>query len=45
MLVDFEGSNIPSIAAFFEGFGATKEIYMHWHFNKIPFNKLLNRFL
>lgn len=45
MFLDFEGSNIPSIASFFEGFGATKEIYMHWKFNKIPFNKLLNKFL
>ena len=27
MLFDFEGSSIPSIAQFFEGFGAQKEIY------------------
>ena len=34
--LDFEGSDIPGIAFFFEGFGATKEHYYYIHNNKLP---------
>lgn len=37
LILDFEGSNIPSIARFFEGFGATPEIYQSISFNNLPF--------
>ncbi len=37
MILDFEGSDVPEIAFFFEGFGATKEIYTHLHLNRLPF--------
>ena len=34
--LDFEGSDIPGIAFFFEGFGALKENYFYIHNNKLP---------
>ncbi|MBI3234480.1 MAG: hypothetical protein HYZ42_10655 [Bacteroidetes bacterium] len=42
-ILDFEGSNIPSIARFFEGFGSQKEIYLHLNFNNLnwPMNRLI----
>jgi len=37
LTLDFEGSVLPGIARFFEGFGATPEIYYRLHFNHLPF--------
>ncbi len=41
-ILDFEGSNIPSVARFFAGFGAQPEIYQGISFSRLPatFNKL-----
>jgi len=41
-ILDFEGSNIPSVARFFGGFGAQPEIYQGVSFNRLPasLNKL-----
>jgi hypothetical protein len=36
MILDFEGSNIPSVARFFGGFGALPEIYQGVSFNRLP---------
>ncbi len=36
LLLDFEGSNISSIARFFAGFGAKPEIYQRINYNKLP---------
>jgi len=36
LILDFEGSNIPSVARFFEGFGADPEIYQNIRFNRLP---------
>jgi len=36
MILDFEGSNIPSVARFFAGFGAKPEIYQGISFNRLP---------
>jgi hypothetical protein len=36
ILLDFEGSDIPGIAFFFEGFGAAKENYYYFHYNALP---------
>lgn len=36
LMLDFEGSDIPGIAFFFEGFGATKEHYYYIHHNSLP---------
>ncbi|MFH0759159.1 MAG: hypothetical protein V2B15_17865 [Bacteroidota bacterium] len=36
MILDFEGSNIPSIARFFSGFGARPEVYQRLSFNRLP---------
>ncbi len=36
LLLDFEGSDIPGIAFFFEGFGATAETYYYIHQNSLP---------
>lgn len=36
LILDFEGSNIPSVARFFAGFGATPEIYQCLSFNRLP---------
>jgi len=40
---DFEGSNIPSIARFFGGFGASPEIYQSLSFNSFPLSFILGR--
>jgi hypothetical protein len=40
---DFEGSNIPSIARFFGGFGASPEIYQSLSFNRFPLSFILGR--
>lgn len=37
LTLDFEGSMLPGIARFFEGFGATPEIYFRMSFNRLPF--------
>lgn len=44
LVLDFEGSVIPGIARFFEGFGATPETYYQLAQNKLPYplNKLKN---
>ena len=34
--LDFEGSDIPGIAFFFEGFGATPETYYFLRINRLP---------
>ena len=41
-ILDFEGSNIPSVARFFGGFGAQAEIYQSVSFSRLPatLNKL-----
>ncbi len=36
LILDFEGSNIPSVARFFSGFGAQPEIYQGISFNRLP---------
>lgn len=36
LILDFEGSMLPGIARFFEGFGATPEIYYQMKFNRLP---------
>jgi hypothetical protein len=36
LTLDFEGSNIPSIARFFNGFGAQPETYQRISFNRFP---------
>jgi hypothetical protein len=42
LILDFEGSNIPSVARFFGGFGAQPEIYQRVSFSRLPgtLNKL-----
>jgi hypothetical protein len=42
VILDFEGSNIPSVARFFSGFGAQPEIYQGVSFNRLSgaLNKL-----
>lgn len=35
-ILDFEGSNIPSVARFFGGFGAKPEIYQGVSFSRLP---------
>ncbi len=35
-ILDFEGSNIPSVARFFGGFGAQADIYQSVSFNRLP---------
>jgi len=42
LVLDFEGSNIPSVARFFAGFGARPEIYQGVNFDRLPvfLNKL-----
>ncbi len=37
LTLDFEGSVVPGIARFFEGFGATPEIYYRMIINRLPF--------
>jgi hypothetical protein len=34
--IDFEGSMIPGIARFFEGFGASPEVYYQLNYNRLP---------
>ena len=36
LILDFEGSNIPSVARFFAGFGAKPEIYQSVSFSRLP---------
>ncbi len=36
LIMDFEGSNIPSVARFFGGFGAQAEIYQGVSFSRLP---------
>lgn len=36
MLLDFEGSMIPGVARFYEGFGAAPETYFQLKFNRLP---------
>jgi hypothetical protein len=43
LLLDFEGSNIPGVARFFEGFGAGKETYQSVSFSRMP--RLAQRFI
>jgi hypothetical protein len=40
MILDFEGSNIPSVARFFSGFGASPEVYQAIGFRRFPFTLL-----
>jgi lipid II:glycine glycyltransferase (peptidoglycan interpeptide bridge formation enzyme) len=37
MLLDFEGSDIPSLALFYSSFGAVQEIYPALKINRLPF--------
>jgi hypothetical protein len=37
LTLDFEGSMIPGVARFFEGFGATPETYYRMNVNRLPF--------
>lgn len=37
MLLDFEGSDIPGLAAFYSGFGAVNEPYSFVKINRLPF--------
>lgn len=36
MILDFEGSNIPGLARFYSGFGATARTYYSVHQNRLP---------
>ena len=36
LILDFEGSNIPSVARFFGGFGAQPELYQYVGFSRLP---------
>jgi hypothetical protein len=36
LYLDFEGSDVPGIAFFFEGFGAAPETYYYVHQNRLP---------
>jgi hypothetical protein len=40
LILDFEGSTIPSVARFFSGFGASPEVYQSVGFSRFPFNLL-----
>jgi hypothetical protein len=37
ILLDFEGSDIPGLAAFYGGFGAVSENYFFLTINRLPF--------
>jgi hypothetical protein len=37
LLLDMEGSELPGVQQFYEGFGATPQPYFHYHFNRLPF--------
>ena len=43
LILDFEGSQIPGIARFFEGFGAKSSVYPIWKRNELiwPLNKIV----
>ncbi|MCK4749392.1 MAG: hypothetical protein KAT15_20200, partial [Bacteroidales bacterium] len=43
LALDFEGSNIPSIARFFGGFGAKPEIYQSVSFSRLPVPFILRK--
>src|SRR5690606_23323566 len=36
LILDFEGSMLRGVSRFFEGFGATPEIYYGMNFNRLP---------
>lgn len=36
LTLDFEGSMLPGVARFFDGFGASPETYFQLHFNRLP---------
>lgn len=36
VVLDFEGSVLPSVARFFAGFGASEHAYPHLHINRLP---------
>ena len=38
LILDFEGSDIPSVARFFGGFGAQPETYQYVRFSRLPAN-------
>ncbi len=45
LTLDFEGSMIPSVARFFQGFGSTPCYYQHIHLNRLPWwVKLLKKY-
>jgi hypothetical protein len=35
-VLDFEGSDLPSVAAFYRNFGPEEEVYFHLHHNSLP---------
>lgn len=43
LTLDFEGSNIPTIARFFAGFGAKPEVYQSVTFNRLPVPFILGK--
>lgn len=44
LILDFEGSNIPGIARFYAGFGASPHTYFSAHFNRLPwFARILKK--
>ncbi len=44
LLLDFEGSDVPGIKAFYQSFGAINQPYFHYHFNHLSFPlRLLKR--
>jgi hypothetical protein len=36
ILLDFEGSDLPGVRNFYEKFGAFRQPYFHYHFNRLP---------
>jgi len=36
LLLDFEGSELPGVRAFYEKFGAVNQPYFHYHYNGLP---------
>ena len=36
LLFDMEGSELPGVKHFYEGFGPVNQPYYHYHFNKLP---------
>ena len=43
LTLDFEGSNIPSIARFFGGFGSCPEVYQSLSFSRLPIPLILGK--